>query len=256
MSPTTITRDWAKFDPTEYLDEYYADLGSENVALLRFFVNVYRSVPEGGLLLDFGGGPTIYPLISAVTRVREIHFSDYLGANLDEVRRWLAADPRSFNWDSFIRKALELESGHPCPDAEVVARAGAIRQCVTRLMLCDASRTPPIEGARESYDVVVTNFCAESATSDRGQWQDYVANIVSVLRPGGRLIMSALKGATRYAVGTRFFPAVEIAERDLVDLLEEMEFPRAKIEVTSVPADRPTRDYQGLVLASAERAGG
>lgn len=254
MDAPTVTEDWTHFDPAAYLDEYYGDIESENLALLRFLADTYRNIPKGGLLLDFGGGPTIYPLISAVTRVDEIHFSDYLEANLEEVRRWIAGDPTAFDWDAFIRKALELETATSCTDAEVARRASAIRERITRLVRCDASRTPPIEHSHQRYDVLLTNFCAESVTSDWGEWQTYMANILSMLKPGGWLVISALKGATQYSVGSQSFPAVDISEGELIELLEQNGFPRKRIQLQSVPADRPTRDYTGLMLVVAEKA--
>ncbi len=256
MSALAVTQDWSQFDPSAYLDDYYGDIGPENLALLRFLADTYRNIPKGGVLLDFGGGPTIYPLISAVTRVDEIHFSDYLDTNLEEVRRWIAAEPTAFDWDAFIRKALELETAAPCTDAEVARRASEIRERVTRLIRCDASCTPPIEHSHQPYDVLLTNFCAESATSDRRQWQTYMANILSMLKPGGWLVISALTGATRYSVGGRYFPAVDISEGELIDLLEENGFSRTGIELRCVSADRPTRDYKGLMLAVAQKSSG
>jgi hypothetical protein len=230
-SAPAVTEDWTQFDPGAYLDEYYGDIGSENLELLRFLAE-----------------------ISAVTRVDEIHFSDYLEANLEEVRRWISAEPTAFDWDAFIRKALELETATPCTDAEVAHRANEIRERVTRLMRCDASRAPPIEYLHQPYDVLLTNFCAESATSEWKQWRTYMANILSVLKPGGWLVISALKGATRYSVGSQSFPAVDISEHELIELLEENGFPRKGIKVRCAPADRPTREYNGLMLAVAEKA--
>jgi hypothetical protein len=246
--------DWSQFNPRAYLTDYYSDLGAENLALLRFFAESYRALPSGGLLLDFGGGPTIYPLISAATRVAEIHFSDYLETNLREVRRWLSGDATAFDWDPFIRKALEFETGAACSDRDVAQRARRIRACVTRITRCDASRTPPLDAPQGSYDIVLSNFCAESATSDREQWQAYMANIGSLLKPGGALIVSALKGANQYAVGECSFAAVDISEDDLLETLEETGFPRKGIEIRSVPADRPSRDYAGLIMALAHKS--
>ncbi len=248
-----VTTDWDRFDPVAYLEEYYSDTGDENLALLRFLAEAFQGLPPGGLLLDFGGGPTIYPLISAAARVDEIHFSDYLEANIGEVRRWLSAQPDAFDWAPFVATALHIEAGVAPTPAEVAEREAEIRKKVTRLIRCDASRNPPIDGAFERYDVLVTNFCAESATSDRSQWQASVSNIVSLLKPGGRLIMSALRGATSYAVGPRFFPAVDVSEEDLVELLEDSYFPRKFIDVRSVPADRVTREYDGLIMAIAQK---
>jgi hypothetical protein len=88
-SDKEVTEDWGQFDPSAYLQEYYSDIGFENFALLRFLAETFPSIPKGGRMLEFGGGPTIYPLISAVTRVDEIHFADFLQVNLDEVGRWI-----------------------------------------------------------------------------------------------------------------------------------------------------------------------
>jgi hypothetical protein len=253
LHAASLTRDWTLFDPAGYLNEYYGDIGSENLALLRFLAETYKALPPGGLMLDFGGGPTIYPLISAVGRVGDVHFSDYLEDNLQEVRKWLAGDPAAFDWREFVRRAIECETGTPCSEADVSRREAEMRRLVTRVMRCDASRTPPIADLASLYDVIVTNFCAESATSDHWQWQTFVTNIVSLLKPGGTLIMSALRGGSRYAVGSRWFPAVDISEEDLRELLEETGFAEKHVELRTVPADRPTRDYDGLILVVARK---
>jgi hypothetical protein len=253
VTESIVTDSWSDFEPIAYLKEYYGDIGAENLELLRFLAEACRDLPRGGLLLDFGGGPTIYTLISAAARVDEIHLADYLEANLEEVNRWVRADPNAFDWTEFIKQALELETATYATEEDIARREKLIRQRVTRVTRCDASRTPPIDDAHELYDVVLTNFCAESATSDRWQWQAFMTNIFSLLKPGGRLVMSALENATRYSVGSRYFPAVAVSEEDLIELLEENGFPRKTIELRSVPADRPTRDYKGLILAVAEK---
>jgi hypothetical protein len=254
MATSSLVADWSDFDPRDYLDEYYKDLGAENVALLRFFVEACRGLPRDAVLLDFGGGPTIYPLIAASKAVREIHFSDYLDANLEEVRRWLRGDEAAFDWKPFIQKTLELESGGAhCSAVHVQRRESEIRKHLTRLLRCDASRTPPIDGCDAAYDIVVSNFCAESATSDRAIWHAYMHNIGSLVRPGGTLIVSALKGAHCYSVGSRTFPAVDISEDDLAEVLADSGFPEKRIAVRSTPADRPTRLYAGVMMAVATK---
>src|SRR5262245_17505565 len=134
MTNLSLTRDWTEFDPTAYLKEYYADLGAENRALLHFFVEAYQDIPPDSVLLDFGGGPTIYPLIAAATKVKEVHFSDYLEANLHEVRKWLRGDASAFDWHAFIRATLELEKGSVCSASEIAQREAEIRKRVTRIM--------------------------------------------------------------------------------------------------------------------------
>jgi hypothetical protein len=81
MSNKTPAQKWQAFDPRDYLEEYYADVGAENFALLKFIVRAFIHVPRDIVLLDFGGGPTIYPLIAAVHKAKEIHVCDYVDAH-------------------------------------------------------------------------------------------------------------------------------------------------------------------------------
>jgi SAM-dependent methyltransferase len=247
---------WADFEPRAYLDEYYADVGPENVALLRFFSRAFRGLSADSVLMDLGSGPTIYSLISAAALVREIHVCDYLDANLEEVRAWLRGDRSAWDWTEFVATALRLESGADALPPRVGKREGAIRKCVTRVIRCDISRLMPLGEPVRTYDVVVTNFCAESITDDKEAWQGYLRNIGSVLRPGGRLVITALKGATSYSVGTRLFPAVSVTDEDLWRALIDTDFVSESVSVESVPADRPHRKYQGILLALATKRAG
>lgn len=248
-----ITRDWSLFEPRSYLNEYYGDIGPENLALMGFFTRAFRVIPVGGTMLEFGGGPTVYSLITAASQVDEIHFCDYLESNLEEVRKYLRGSPRSFDWRPFVETALMLEFGRKCSVQELLQREAEIRRRVTRVMHCDASLASPLPGMRNVYDIVVSNFCAESATDDLPQWRKFVRNIASLLRPGGKLIMSALKGARYYTVGRRKFPAVDINEHDLAQVLLEVGCDRNSIVIETVSGDRPTRKYQGLMLALATK---
>src|SRR5262245_17716555 len=85
-----LTQDAFKpFDPKAYLREYYSCLGEENRALLRFlnqaYIRIFSEI-DTARVLEFGGGPTIYQLISAAQHAVSIDFSDYLDDNLHEVR--------------------------------------------------------------------------------------------------------------------------------------------------------------------------
>jgi predicted ATP-dependent Lon-type protease len=163
---------------------------------------------------------------------------------------WLNGHPQAFDWTEFIKTTLVLE-GNDCSAQEICLRENEIRKRVTQVLKCDANLPQPIQTNGVGYDVLVSNFCAESATDSMEQWCQFVENITSLIRPGGRLIMSMLKGASSYGVGTETFPAVNIMEDDLIDLLIDVGFDSNTIDVESVPADRPNRHYQGLIFVTA-----
>jgi nicotinamide N-methyltransferase len=253
MTDMDTTNDYAIFSVHDYLREYYADVGPENLALLQFLVDALRNVAGNGVMLDFGGGPTAYSLIAAAPKMREIHYADYSEPNREEVLRWLHRDCRAYDWHAFTRTILELEENDPSPPS-VMTREEMARRRVTRVMHCDAHSRCPIDEVGPRYDVLTTHFCAEAAANDQVQWRQCMQNIVSLLKPGGKLILSAVKGADSYAVGDTAFFAVNIVESDLAQVLRENGFAEWDMTIHSVPADRPERHYQGLMFAAATKA--
>ena len=60
--------------------------------LLKGFHSFYEQYISGTAgsksLLEFGGGPTIYPLISAAKYVDNITFAEYAETNRNEIELW------------------------------------------------------------------------------------------------------------------------------------------------------------------------
>jgi hypothetical protein len=246
-----ITHDYSKFNPRDYLQEYYSEVSPENLALLEFAVKAFQKIPQNGVLLDFGGGPAIYALISAANSAREIHFCDYLDSNLNEVRQWLDGSHAAFSWQEFVKVVLELENQtSPAPET-IRQRKRLIRERVTRVFNCDLNNLPPID-APVGYDTLISNFCAEGAARNKVQWRTFFHNIVSLLKPDGFLLLSAIKGATCYAVGERLFSAVSLNEEDLIQALIEEGFDPQTIMLESISAD-PSSHYAGLILLLAQK---
>jgi hypothetical protein len=124
------------FEPRAYLREYYSHLGNENRALLHFLDEAYARIfteMSAARMLEFGGGPTIYQLISAAKYAVSIDFSEYLDANLNEVQLWLRDAHGQFFWDSFIRYVLDREGTHLSPGA-VAQRRQLICSKIERLI--------------------------------------------------------------------------------------------------------------------------
>jgi hypothetical protein len=102
-----------------------------------------------------------------------------------------------------------------------------------------------------AYEVVASNFCSECVTDNPEEWRCFVSNIATLVKPGGVLLMTALKGATSYSIDSMHFPVVCIDEHDMRQVLKELGFFPHSIMIRDVPADRPSRHYEGLMFASA-----
>jgi hypothetical protein len=246
------SHDYSVFNPKTYLEEYYSTVPPENVAHLRFMVKAFASVLPSSLTLDFGGGPTLYTLLVAAGKVHNIHYSDYLQANRDEMQKWLRGDADAFNWQESVREVLEMEGKQPSPH-NIAARERLIRRHVKRVLACDVTQCSPIEGVGQAYDVLVSNLCIEAVAKDKGQWKRYLRHVTSLLKPGGKLIMTAVRGGNAYSVGQNVFHVLPIFEPDFEEALPEIGFIKESIQIEWSPADHPVYPYEGLLFVTATK---
>ena len=243
------------FDPRAYLREYYSHLGNENRALLHFLDEAYARIfteISAARMLEFGGGPTIYQLISAARYAVSIDFSEYLDANLKEVQLWLRNRPGQFCWDSFIRYVLDREGAHPHPGA-VALRRELIRSKIERLIYCDAKKTDPLGSAfRSPYDIVSVHFVLESITTEMAEWNVCVDHVAPLVRPHGYLLMCAIMGASSYRVGQLYFPAVPISPEMIETKLKQQHF--AIMRTHAIEAEhKDEQGYDGIFMVLARK---
>ncbi len=245
------------FDPQAYLREYYAAVGPENQALLRFFERAYRHIFQTrtqAAILEFGGGPTVYQLISAARQDVSIDISDFLDINLCEFTQWLHNTPDRFAWDAFFAYTLQLEGAKI--DGEAVARrADLLRSKINRLLHCDARRAYPLE--REfghCYDIVSANFVLEAISRDVAEWQRMVANVMQLVARDGYVILSSIIGAQHYRVGTRFYPATPLAPEQITSLLCRLGF-YICLEHEVEAEHGGLQGYDGLFMVLAQKCG-
>jgi hypothetical protein len=250
-----LTDSFEPFHPKVYLREYYSQLGDENRALLHFLTEAYAHIfteIDTANILEFGGGPTIYQLISAAKYPASIDFSDYLGENLNEVRTWLGDRPEKFPWDEFVRYVLKHEG--ECSDrCAIEQRMQLIRNKVQRLIYCDAKKTDPLgDWCRSPYDIVSVNFVLESITTEMTEWDLLVDNVVPLVRPQGYLLMCAIVGATYYRVGEHFFPAVPITPEIMERKLTQQHF--SIVHIHTIRAEhKDEQGYDGICMVLAKK---
>jgi hypothetical protein len=82
------------------------------------------------------------------------------------------------------------------------------------LLHCDLLRDDPL-GEPAAYDLVTSFFCAECVTADKAEWQQLIARVLGLVRPGGSVFLATCRDCTRYAVLGRWIPTAPVTERDL-----------------------------------------
>jgi len=234
------------FDPKSYLDEYFNGLDDEDRFTTQFIVSALRKMPKGLVAHEFGGGPTLYSVAALAARAREIHFSDCVQANLDQVQRWLNDEPDAFDWRPYIELTLEAE-GTPATPAAVARRAADMRRRVTRLMICDAQAALPL-GETIKYDLVAAHHCTDVAATNVAEWIQVLRNVSTLIVPGGWLLVSVTTGAGLYTVGQNKFRCVDLTPEDVYQGYVAAGYDSRSLHMeTKVVPDG--REYSGIVMA-------
>jgi SAM-dependent methyltransferase len=245
------TQDYAVFNARDYLEEYYSTIPSENEALIHFLVRSFSDVPDGVNVLEFGSGPTMFTALAASRRARELHLSDFHHANRLELQMWLENDKNSFDWSAYTQLVLQFEE-QDASSISVAKRELVTRGLVRRVMHCDATRAPSIEETDLFYDAIASNLCIEAVAQNLEQWQQYLQNATARLRPGGKLILTAVKGSQTYSVGKEVFRVLPLDEQGVELAVKQAGF--HSIELEKTPANHSVHPYDGLMFVTATKS--
>jgi NNMT/PNMT/TEMT family len=242
----SFDRDW---QPHDYLSEYYRTVEADERLTIAFFVEAMKHVPADQPVLVFGVGPTLHHVFLTVLKASEIHLADYLPGNLAEVRRWLDTDPAMHDWRPFVAYTLQCEGlAKPTP-AQIAMREADTRRKTRQLLQADLRDARPV-GTR--YQTVISAYCADSATSNRAEWETYMHRIADMVQPGGTLLLAALRQSRGYRVGGNLFPSANVSEKDVRTALDG-HFRPEDVTVRVCRFKKGTKGYQGIILARGEK---
>lgn len=246
--------DFRTWSASTYLRHYYARVEEDEAATLAFLVDTLAGEASVAEALEFGAGPTLHHLLPLAPHAAAIDVADLLDTNLSTLQDWISARPDAHDWQPFTRQVLACE-GRAATPAAVAAREALTRRRVRRLVRADAALAEPLGAAGQGrYAIVLSCFCADSATADKATWARYTRHIAGLVAPGGRLLLAALRRCAAYRVGDLRFPSANVDEHDIAGLLRTTGFDLsgARIAVATVPRQRRL-GYDGIVLAAARR---
>ncbi|XP_072282677.1 nicotinamide N-methyltransferase-like [Pyxicephalus adspersus] len=214
------------FDSRKYLDMFYGvdpqtqEIDKESVFLLKFLKNVFSSGHvQGDSLVEIGAGPSIHHILSACENFKKIYLTDYFEGNLQEIEKWLKGDREAFDWTPYLKFVCYIEN-HRSSEEE---KAEKIRSKVS-LMKCDVTKANPLQpNSLPHADCVIIAGCLICACKKTEDFKTAIKNIVSLIRPGGHLIISDYLGATYYMVGEAKFQLLSLDENIVREAVAESE---------------------------------
>ena len=189
MSGGLESNNYAQFDTQCYLSQLFHDITIfQDVPT---FTKFFSQFPDNSLtMLDYGGGPNVFPLIVGAEKVKRYVHADYAKNNRDEVERWKKMDPQAFNWKENVRRCLQVE-GKAGTDEEVLRREERMRNVLEAVVHCDAKSDKAIaEGYEGPYDVVTCAFCLECVFDSAESLIEAIGRITTLVKPGGYFILT------------------------------------------------------------------
>ena len=227
QTATEVDFDVHAFVPQQYNRTYYSRVMQDEAHLVRWQSTalhdaVCHHLAARGLtrfthLLEAGAGPAVHHLFALEKYVEAIHVTDFLDANLEEIRGWVESDPGAHDWRPFVKATLGAEGVH-INDSSVHSREDAVRSKITRFGHLDLKR--PIK-AMTTYTApfVSSFFVADSATNDLTVFRSMTKVLLGMVAPGGLFVGAYLGGCQRYLVGDRWVDSVNLTREQLSESL-------------------------------------
>lgn len=247
------------WNPREYLRQYYSQdfiPDDEEAIYQRLIAYLQGKGRMFARALDFGCGPTVHHLTPLAPWVEEIHLADYLPSNLQEVGKWLRAEPGAHDWDNKIRRGLEIETQGDVSEAAIEARKHLLRSKVTALKPCDVRQPQPL-GDGTVYDLVLSAYCVDAATDSRDEWRRLMGNLLTPCAQGGTVVLLSARRARRDQVDDKFFPEASVDETDIAAALVAAGFDLLQTQIEAVPTRTWAElTFDSIVIAIATKRSG
>lgn len=173
----------------DYLAEYYGSVGETHCFALKSlhrFYNTYQPPVGGAKVLDFGGGPALFHLISAAPKCKEVVFAEFADDCREHVNLWLKKDPSAFDWRPFFSYIVcTLEGG---TEKDMEEREEVLRSILKAVIPCDIFKPQLLEDTGP-YDIIFCGLCLEYVCPSNDSYRESVAKLACLLKPGGTFLM-------------------------------------------------------------------
>ncbi|KAM7307404.1 indolethylamine N-methyltransferase-like [Ixodes scapularis] len=200
------------FLPRTYMEMYGHFTG--NVSTFhKELHDLFRSdLAHGETLLDVGSGPILLGALLASSRFKHIVLSDLVEGSRLELNKWLDKSEDAIDWTHRAEQIAALEGYRDIKKGavEILERT---RLAIRKVVPCDVLEPGVLpEEHRETFDVVMSNGCLASATTDHESFRAALFNVGTLAKPGGLLVLVTAVGVKSYPVGTTNFVHANLTE--------------------------------------------
>lgn len=200
--------------------------------LAEFYTEKLASVENNSLkIIDYGSGPHMANVISAVPKACEIILAEYIEPFRAFVKKWVDGEPSGHDWSPLFKHVVETLEGEP--DGAAAVREKELRSKLT-IVPCDVTQDRIVaDGHGGPYDVVMSFHCLDAAYNDLDSYKRGLAKTAALVKDGGYLVLSTTKRekveadgeVPFYRVnGVKYYDIVPTSKAFIVEALTELGF--------------------------------
>lgn len=241
-----------------YLETFYREVNIDEKHIAEFLIKQGKKIgPNKPISLELGCGPTVHHAIALAPYIESLDISDYLEDNINEVKKWVDNSKDAFSWNHYTEEILNAE-GLTVNYSDIMARENVLREKVESFYLCDITKMPPITNNKK-YDLVISFYCTEEVASSNAEWEKIMANISSMVAPGGILILSAIRDTDRYILGDpkgihEWLPCTLVTEKSMRNSLNDLGYNMEETEILSIDTPEIVElGMPGILLVFAKK---
>lgn len=248
---------YSEWNPRQYLEQYYSPgpIPGDSQAMYRFVVEELSGL-KFSRAIDVGCGPSAYMQFVTSPHYDELSVVDLITDNLDELRMWVDQDERAFNWEHYATYALVVQGKEPSPE-NIRELSDITRRKVREFIQVDLLGLKKARH-RQTWGLVMSWFAIECISSDLEVWRCALETLVSMVSPGGTVLLASLSGSQGYSVFNRRFPVAAVNEKLIrEEFLGNTPGRAFSIRTMTVPVqDWKETGFESIVLVRATRQTG
>ncbi len=218
---------------------------------MEFYDDFYKKIPSGLSMIEFGGGPTIYQLISASVKVKSIVFAEFAKSNRDEIIKFINNE-KCWDWNEYIKYVLELNKTK-LTEKLIEQVKNRISRKISKVIPCDIRLKNPLYPEKFSqFDILSMGSVADSISSTEEELVGGLRNSFTLLKPGGYFVGFFAKNFTSWTHLNLVYKIFPINE----DYIKEL-FPKLNLKITSLTNSVPPdykQEYEGIFAVSAVKS--
>ncbi|HSV67126.1 MAG TPA: SCO2525 family SAM-dependent methyltransferase [Mycobacteriales bacterium] len=233
---------WSEFDSIAYWKHNYRTLHENDGQIIRavgkFFVECFdgSAAPAVAHSVDVGSGANLYPALTALPWSRHITLTDYAEPNIAWLRHNVSDQNGPWAWQPFWDELGDLPA---------YASVASPRKALAERHKVE--QTSVFDLPQRRWGLGTMFFVAESITSDYAEFELAMLRFLEALTPRAPFACAFMSGSEGYDVGPSWFPAVDITDQDVRDLLSTK---AVNLDVQQFKTEKPLREgYESMILA-------